>query len=71
MAGDEGVERVVYLGGLGEDDPAKLSAHLASRHEVGQVLADGPLSRCFDAPVKVIRDGGRVLAVIDRGASTH
>ncbi|MCC6436618.1 MAG: SDR family oxidoreductase [Acidimicrobiales bacterium] len=38
-----GVSRIVYLGGLGEDDPAKLSAHLASRHEVGQVLADGPV----------------------------
>ena len=32
----------------------------------GEVL-DGPtLSDCFDAPVRVIRDGGRVLAVIDR-----
>ena len=33
---------------------------------VGRVL-DGPtLSDCFDAPVRVIRDSGRVLAVIDR-----
>jgi uncharacterized protein YbjT (DUF2867 family) len=36
-----GLSRIVYLGGLGEDDPAKLSTHLASRHEVGQVLASG------------------------------
>ena len=35
------VTRLVYLGGLGDDDPAKLSAHLASRHEVGQILAAG------------------------------
>lgn len=33
----------------------------------GQVLTDGPLSLCFDAPVRVILDAGRVLAVIDRG----
>jgi iron complex transport system ATP-binding protein len=32
-----------------------------------EVLSDGPLSRCFDAPVRVVREGGRVLAVIDRG----
>jgi uncharacterized protein YbjT (DUF2867 family) len=36
-----GVSRIVYLGGLGEDDPERLSSHLASRHEVGHVLAAG------------------------------
>lgn len=36
-----GLSRIVYLGGLGEDDPDALSPHLASRHEVGQVLASG------------------------------
>ncbi len=35
-----GVERIVYLGGLGEDR-AELSEHLASRHEVGRLLAAG------------------------------
>lgn len=40
MARDEGVERVVYLGGLG-DRPK--SAHLRSRHETALVLAEhGP-----------------------------
>ena len=37
-----GVRRIVYLGGLGEDLP-DLSAHLASRHETGDVLAAGPV----------------------------
>jgi uncharacterized protein YbjT (DUF2867 family) len=32
-----GVQRIIYLGGLGEDQP-ELSAHLRSRHEVGQRL---------------------------------
>jgi len=36
-----GVGRIVYLGGLGADDPAVLSPHLASRHEVGRLLANG------------------------------
>lgn len=34
-----GVRRIVYLGGLGESD-AKLSPHLASRHETGRVLRE-------------------------------
>ena len=38
-----GVSRVVYLGGMGFDDSA-LSDHLRSRHDVGRVLADGPLN---------------------------
>ncbi|MGI9644326.1 MAG: SDR family oxidoreductase [Ilumatobacteraceae bacterium] len=40
------VERIVYLGGLGADDPSsgsELSPHLRSRHRVGEVLADGPI----------------------------
>ena len=31
------VQRLIYLGGLGDDD-AKLSPHLRSRHEVGKIL---------------------------------
>src|SRR3954454_3887714 len=37
-----GVERIVYLGGLG-DDRTELSEHLESRHAVGRTLADGPV----------------------------
>ena len=35
-----GVGRIIYLGGLGEEDDV-LSAHLGSRHEVGRTLASG------------------------------
>jgi uncharacterized protein YbjT (DUF2867 family) len=38
-----GVQRIVYLGGLGHDDDDDLSEHLRSRHEVGRVLAEGPV----------------------------
>ncbi len=38
-AENAGVQRIIYLGGLGEDDGEQLSDHLASRHEVGTVLA--------------------------------
>jgi len=33
-----GVRRIIYLGGLGDNDDPKLSPHLRSRHEVGQIL---------------------------------
>jgi hypothetical protein len=36
-ARNAGVKRIIYLGGLGEADPG-LSAHLRSRHEVGERL---------------------------------
>ena len=35
-----GVNRIIYLGGLGDDADLKLSAHLRSRHEVGRILRD-------------------------------
>ncbi len=33
-----GVLRIIYLGGLGDDTDPKLSPHLRSRHEVGDIL---------------------------------
>ena len=36
-AQSQGVKRIIYLGGLG-DDYERLSAHLRSRHEVGKIL---------------------------------
>ena len=35
-----GVERIIYLGGLGDDSLPGLSPHLRSRHEVGKILRD-------------------------------
>ena len=47
-AEDAGIQRLIYLGGLGEMD-AGLSKHLKSRAEVADVLRDGPV------PVTVLR----------------
>jgi len=43
-----GVERIIYLGGLGEEGHG-LSRHLRSRAEVARILCDGPV------PVTVLR----------------
>jgi uncharacterized protein YbjT (DUF2867 family) len=48
---DEGVQRVVYLGGLGEDPS---SEHLKSRHETGEILREeGPDLTYFRAAMVV------------------
>ncbi|MCR6487950.1 NAD(P)H-binding protein [Amycolatopsis sp. OK19-0408] len=49
-AADAGVRRIVYLGGLGDDDDA-LSEHLASRREVERLLGE------TGVPVTVLRAG--------------
>jgi uncharacterized protein YbjT (DUF2867 family) len=42
-AAESGVERIVFLGGLGDDEDPDLSPHLVSRHETGRLLAEhGP-----------------------------
>lgn len=35
-----GVQRIFYLGGLGDDSDPELSPHLRSRHEVGEILRE-------------------------------
>ena len=35
-----GVQRIIYLGGLGDDADPELSPHLRSRQEVGKILRD-------------------------------
>lgn len=36
-----GLERIIYLGGLGDANHQRISRHLRSRHEVGQILKSG------------------------------
>lgn len=49
-AGAAGVDRIIYLGGLGEESPGS-SEHLESRREVGRILRSG------SAPVTQLRAG--------------
>jgi uncharacterized protein YbjT (DUF2867 family) len=51
-----GVDRIVYLGGLG-DDHTELSKHLGSRHEVGRVLAAGSVE-CVELRAAAIIGSG-------------
>jgi len=51
VAAAEGLDRIIYLGGLGESGGGELSPHLASRREVGEILKAGPV------PTTVLRAG--------------
>jgi uncharacterized protein YbjT (DUF2867 family) len=48
IAEAEGVKRIIYLGGLGEED-SQLSKHLRSRSEVGKILCSGNI------PITILR----------------
>ncbi len=43
VAAAHGLERIIYLGGLGDKDDPRLSPHLRSRHDVETILAAGPV----------------------------
>ncbi len=50
VAAETGVKRIIYLGGLGDNDK-DLSEHLRSRSEVGRILSAGAV------PVTILRAG--------------
>jgi len=52
-----GMERVIYLGGLGEDSP-DLSEHLRSRTEVAEILEAGPVPVTFLRAAVILGSGG-------------
>jgi uncharacterized protein YbjT (DUF2867 family) len=56
-AADAGLERIVYLGGLGIDDP-NLSAHLKSRREVERLLPSAGVPTTVLRAAIVIGHGG-------------
>ncbi|MET7418931.1 NAD(P)H-binding protein [Dactylosporangium sp. NPDC005555] len=56
-AADAGLERIVYLGGLGDDD-GELSPHLRSRRAVERILREGPVPVTALRAAVVIGDGG-------------
>ncbi len=51
-----GGERIIYLGGLGDDDDG-LSDHLRSRTEVGRILGSGPVPATFLRAAMILGSG--------------
>lgn len=62
-ASEAGIERVVYLGGLGRESEA-LSAHLRSRREVERILEEGAYDLTTLRAAVIIGDGGASFEMI-------
>ena len=62
-AGDAGVRRVIYLGGLGETQEG-LSEHLASRAEVARILKSAPCPTTILRAAVIIGAGGASYEII-------
>jgi uncharacterized protein YbjT (DUF2867 family) len=58
-----GVRRIVYLGGLGSTE-GPLSEHLASRHEVGEVLLEGSVPTTVLRAAVIIGSGSMSFEMI-------
>lgn len=63
VAERQGVKRVIYLGGLGEEG-AQLSEHLASRLEVGKILKRGSFKTTFLRAAVIIGAGSASFEMI-------
>ena len=55
--GRSGVRRIIYLGGLGEED-RPVSEHLASRREVARILGSGPAELTQVRAAMIVGAGG-------------
>lgn len=62
-AQDAGLERVVYLGGLGDPD-TQLSAHLKSRMEVGEILARGEVPLTWLRAAMILGSGSASFEIL-------
>lgn len=58
-----GLERIIYLGGLGET-AGSISAHLASRQEVGRILSSGNAATTVFRAAVIIGAGGAGFEIV-------
>lgn len=62
-AREAGVERILYLGGLGDDAP-DLSEHLRSRAEVGRIFTQGPVPATVLRAAVILGSGSASFEII-------
>ncbi|BCR05579.1 NAD(P)-dependent oxidoreductase [Desulfuromonas versatilis] len=62
-AATAGLERIIYLGGLGQDDPS-LSHHLRSRSEVGRILQAGGVPATILRAAMIIGSGSASFEIL-------
>jgi uncharacterized protein YbjT (DUF2867 family)/uncharacterized protein YndB with AHSA1/START domain len=59
-----GLDRLIYLGGLGEADDPNLSEHLRSRHEVARILRSGPVPATILRAAMILGSGGAAFEIL-------
>jgi len=62
-AGEAGMERIIYLGGLGEDTDS-LSKHLKSRTEVARILQSGSVPTTFLRAAMILGSGSASFEIL-------
>ncbi|SDB32484.1 Uncharacterized conserved protein YbjT, contains NAD(P)-binding and DUF2867 domains [Desulfonatronum thiosulfatophilum] len=60
----QGLERIIYLGGLGDKDDKELSKHLRSRLEVANVLSQGRVPVTFFRAAQIIGAGSASFEIL-------
>ncbi|WP_035040910.1 SDR family oxidoreductase [Desulfovibrio sp. X2] len=68
-ARDEGLSRIIYLGGMGEDS-ADFSEHLRSRAEIGDILSLGPVPVTVLRAAAILGSGSASFEIL-RGLAEH
>jgi uncharacterized protein YbjT (DUF2867 family) len=63
-AAKAGLNRMIYLGGLGRQDDPRLSEHLRSRHEVAHILQSGKVSTTFLRAAMILGAGSASFEIL-------
>ncbi|MDI6854507.1 MAG: SDR family oxidoreductase [Deltaproteobacteria bacterium] len=63
-AAASGLERIVYLGGLGGAEDPHLSEHLRSRYEVARILQSGPVPATFLRAAMILGSGSASFEIM-------
>ncbi len=59
-----GLNRIIYLGGLGSREDPHLSSHLRSRYEVAQILQAGPVPATFLRAAMILGSGSASFEIL-------
>jgi len=63
-AAETGLNRIIYLGGLGGKDDINLSEHLRSRYEVARILQSGPVPATFLRAAMILGSGSASFEIL-------
>jgi uncharacterized protein YbjT (DUF2867 family) len=63
-AAEEGLEHIIYLGGLGDIKHKNISKHLISRNEVGKILMEGPVPTTVLRAAMILGSGSASFEIL-------